>query len=451
MIDRYTRPQMGSIFSLENKYRIWLEIEVLACEAQAQLGPQRGSGISVEEARWIREHADFDAGRIDELEATLNHDVIAFLTNVAEHVDAGLPDGALRPSRWVHYGMTSSDLGDTALCCQVTQAIDLVRAGVRSLAAVALRRAFELKDALCVGRTHGIHAEPMTLGMKFGAWAWALKRADERLDQARALSAARGAISGAVGSYSSIDPFVERYVCERLGLSADPLSTQVIARDNHAHVLAVLACTAATLEHIATEIRALQKSDTLEAEEPFAKGQKGSSAMPHKRNPITCERVCGLARVVKANAQVGFDDVALWHERDISHSGAERIVLSDSFTALDYMLAKMTWVLDGLVVYPENCRANLERTRGLIYSSKVLLALVDAGFSREAAYDVVQENAMAVWDDIQRAQPGPGLLERLEADERVTLDAASLGALFDPWSFLARRDVLFERLGTLEF
>lgn len=448
MIERYTRKQMGEIFSLKNKYAIWQEIEVLACEAQCELG---ATGITANEAAWIRAHAAFTVERIDELEAVTNHDVIAFLTNMAENIDAGIPKDQPKPSRWVHYGMTSSDLGDTALCLQITQAIDLILAEVRTLGSICKRRAVEFKDTLCVGRTHGIHAEPMTLGMKFGAWAWALKRAEQRLLEARESAAAVGAISGAVGSYSNIDPFVEQYVCEKLGLTPDPLSTQVIARDRHAQVAAALSITAATLEQIATEVRALQKSDTLEAEEPFTKGQKGSSAMPHKRNPITCERVCGLARVVKANTQVALDNVALWHERDISHSGAERVALVDSFIALDYMLAKMQWIIDGLVVYPENCRANLERTRGLIYSSKVLLALVDTGITREDAYAIVQRNAMLVWEDIQQARSGASFRERLEADSDVRLTNEQLDGLFDPWGFLQRIDVLFERLETLEF
>lgn len=438
MIDRYTRPEMGHIWSSANKFEIWKEIEVLACEAQADLGV-----IPVEDARLIRERAAFEVERINELEATLNHDVIAFLTNMAEHIG--------EPSKWVHYGMTSSDLGDTALCYQMTQAIDIIIEDVRRLGRICKRRGLEFKDTLCVGRTHGIHAEPMTFGMKFGAWAWALKRAELRLLAARKYSAAWGAISGAVGSYSNIDPFVESYVCEKLGLTPDPLSTQVIARDRHAHVLAVLAIVAATAESIATEVRALQKSDTLEAEEPFAKGQKGSSAMPHKRNPITAERVCGLARVVKANAQVGFDNVALWHERDISHSSAERVVLADSFTALDYLLGKLEWILDGLVTYPANMLANLNRTRGLIYSSRVLLALVDTGISREDAYAIVQRNAMKVWDDLQQAREGMTFREQLEADPDAALTAATLDECFDPRAFLARVDVLFERLEGLEF
>ncbi|MDR1088831.1 MAG: adenylosuccinate lyase [Coriobacteriales bacterium] len=452
MIARYSRPEMSHIFSLENKYALWQEIEVLAVEAFAELGVTRPA-VSREEAAWIRAHANFDVAEIAEIEATTNHDVIAFLTNLGQYVDADVPDGEPRPSRWVHYGMTSSDLGDTALCCQIVQALDLLLQAVRTLGKSCKRRALEEKDTLCVGRTHGIHAEPMTFGMKFGAWAWALKRAEQRLMDARSQSAARGALSGAVGSYSQIDPAVEAYVCEHLGLVPDPLSTQVIARDNHAHVASALAGCAATLEQIATEIRALQKTDTLEAEEPFAEGQKGSSAMPHKRNPITCERVCGLARVIKANTQVALDNVALWHERDISHSSAERVALADSFIALDYILAKTQWIVDGLVLYPANMLANLERTRGLIYSSKVLLALVDAGMTREAAYALVQRTAMEVWSEIQRAESGPSFRERLEADPEVLacVSPATLAAVFDPWSFLSKLPLLFERLEVLEF
>jgi adenylosuccinate lyase len=446
MIDRYTRPEMGRIWSPKNKFEIWKRIEILACEAQADLGI-----VPAEDLALIRDRAAFGVQRIDELEATLNHDVIAFLTNVAEHIDAGVADDDPKPSRWVHYGMTSSDLGDTALCYQMTQAQDIVIDDVRRLGRLCKRRAIEFKDTLCVGRTHGIHAEPMTFGMKWAAWAWALKRAEGRLLATRTYSCAWGAISGAVGSYSNIDPFVESYVCEKLGLQPDPASQQVIARDRHAHALAVLATVAATAEWIATEVRALQKTDTLEVEEPFTAGQKGSSAMPHKRNPITAERICGLARVVKANAQVGFDDVALWHERDISHSSAERVVLADSYIATDYVLAKLEWILDGLQVYPKRMLSNLEATRGLIFSSRVLLALVDAGMKREVAYAVVQRNAMTVWDDIQSARGGPSYRELLVADPECVLDASALDAIFDPHAFLARAGVVFDRLAALEF
>ena len=447
MIERYTLPEMGHIWSLENKFDVWKEIEVLACEAQAELGQ---CGITADEAAWIRAHADFTVDEIDEVEKITNHDVIAFTTVMANYIDADVPEGEPKPSRWVHYGMTSSDLGDTALSYQVTQALDIIIADVKRLGETCKRRAFEFEDAICVGRTHGIHAEPMTFGMKFGSWAWALKRAETRLQQAREV-AATGAISGAVGTYSNIDPFVEQYVCEKLGLTPDPLSTQVIARDRHAQVMSALAVTASTIESIAMQVRLLQQSDVIEAEEPFAKGQKGSSAMPHKRNPITAERMCGLARVVKANAQVAFDDVALWYERDISHSGAERVVLADSFIALDYMFSKMQWMLDGLNVYVNKCLHNLWRTRGLIFSSKVILALVDTGMTREDAYVVVQRNAMKVWDDIQQAIDGPTFRENLEADPDCPLTEAQLDEIFDPTSFLGHKDVIFEKLKDLEF
>jgi adenylosuccinate lyase len=447
MIDRYTRPEMGHIFSLENKYAIWQEIEVLACEAEAELGK---NGITRDEAAWIRDHARFDVDEVADIEAVTNHDVIAFLTNMGSYIDADVADGDPKPSRWVHYGMTSSDLGDTALCYQLTQACDILLDDVAKLGKICYRRAFEERDTLCVGRTHGIHAEPMTFGMKFGSWAWELKRDHDRLKDARA-NVAFGEISGAVGTYSSIDPFVEEYVCEHLGLTHDPLSTQVISRDHHAYLAGVLATTAATCERIATEIRNLQKTDTLEAEEPFKPGQKGSSAMPHKRNPITAEKVCGLSRVVKANAQVAFDDVALWHERDISHSSAERVAQADSFIALDHMLACLIRIVDGLKLYPASMMANLNRTRGLIYSSKVLLALVDSGMTREDAYKVVQSNSMEVWADVQQARSGAGLRERLEADPACPLTAEQYDAIFDPRSFLGRVHVVFDRLEGLSF
>lgn len=447
MIDRYARPEMAHIFSLENKYAVWQEIEVLACEAQAELGQ---CGITKEDAAWIREHAGFDRAEVDAIEAVTHHDVIAFLTNMGEHIDAEVPQGEPKPSRWVHYGMTSSDLGDTALCYQLVQATDIIIEDVRKLGEICRRRAFEERDTLCVGRTHGIHAEPMTFGMKFGSWAWELKRDLDRLVDARK-NVAFGAISGAVGTYSSIDPFVEEYVCEHLGLAHDPLSTQVISRDHHAYLAGVLATTAATCDRIATEIRSLQKTDTLEVEEPFRKGQKGSSAMPHKRNPITLEKVCGLSRVVKANAQVAFDNVALWHERDISHSSAERVAQADSFMALDHILTCLIRIVDGLILYPARMEANLNLTRGLIYSSKVLLALVDTGISREDAYKIVQRNSMAVWDDVHNAVDGPDLRSRLEADPECAVAPEKLDEIFDPWDFLTRRDAMFDRLEQLSF
>ncbi|MBR3224959.1 MAG: adenylosuccinate lyase [Atopobiaceae bacterium] len=447
MIDRYTRPEMGHIFSLENKYAIWQEIEVLACEAHAEMGK---IGITREEAAWIRAHAAFNKDEVDAIEAVTNHDVIAFLTNMGSYIDKDVPEGDPKPSRWVHYGMTSSDLGDTALCYQLAQATDIIIEDVRELGAVCKRRAFEERDTLCVGRTHGIHAEPMTFGMKFGSWAWELRRDLDRLLDARK-QVAVGAISGAVGTYSSIDPFIEQYVCEHMNLSGDPLSTQVVSRDHHAYLAGVLATTAATCERLALEVRNHQKTDTLEAEEPFRRGQKGSSAMPHKRNPITVEKVCGLSRVVKANAQVAFDNVALWHERDISHSSNERVALADSFIALDHMLHCLIRILDGLVLYPERMIANLNSTRGLIFSSKVLLSLVDTGITREDAYKIVQRNSMAVWDDVQQARAGMTLRERLEADAECTLTPAELDQIFDPRAFLTRVDVVFDRLEQLSF
>ena len=394
MIDRYTGKEMGHIFSLENKYAIWQEIEVLACEAQAELGT---IGITREEAAWIRAHAAFDKDEVDAIEAVTNHDVISFLTNMGSYIDAEVPEDEPKPSRWVHYGMTSTDLGDTAMCYQLVQACDILIRRTRACAEIAKRRAFEERNTLCVGRTHGIHAEPMTFGMKFASWAWELKRDHDRLVDARA-NVAFGAISGAVGTYSSIDPYVEG-----------------------------------------------------EAEEPFRKGQKGSSAMPHKRNPITCEKICGLARVVKANAQVAFDNVALWHERDISHSSAERVAQADSFIALDHMLDKLEFLLAGMVLYPAQMMANLNKTRGMLFSSKLLLALVDTGITREDAYKVVQSNAMAVWADIQQGIAGPSFRERLEADPACTLGAEQLDAIFDPRSFLTRSGIMFDRLETLTF
>ena len=447
MIDRYTRPEMGHIFSLENKYAIWQEVEVLACEACAQLGI---GDITPEEAAYIREHAAFDAAEVDAIEAVTNHDVIAFLTDLGKHIDADVPEGSPKPSRHVHYGMTSSDLGDTALCLQLVQATDIIIEDVRQLGQICKDRALKERATLCVGRTHGIHAEPMTFGMKFASWAWELERDLERLQEARN-GVAVGAISGAVGSYSSIDSGVEAYVCEKLGLVPDPLSTQVISRDHHAALAATLAVVAGTCERIANEIRNLQRTDTLEAEEPFRAGQKGSSAMPHKRNPITAEKVCGLARVVKANAQVEFDNMALWHERDISHSSAERVAMADSFIALDHMLQCLIRIVGGLILYPARMLANLNKTRGLVYSSKVLLALVDTGMSREDAYAIVQRNSMEVWDDVHAAVPGPTLREKLEADPACPLDVETLDKVFDPWAFLGRIDELFERVEALEF
>lgn len=447
MIDRYTQPAMGHIFSLENKYNVWKEIEVCACEAQAELGL---IGITKDEAAWIRAHAACNKEEIDALEAQVNHDVIAFLTNMASYIDKDVPAEAPHPSRWVHFGMTSTDLGDTALCYMLSQALDILKDDVARLGEICKRRAFEEKSTLCVGRTHGIHAEPMTFGMKFASWAQELKRDLDRLNNAQE-SVSYGAISGAVGTYSSIDPRVEQMVCEKLHLKVDPLSTQVISRDHHAYVASVLAVCAATCERIATEIRGLQKTDTLEVEEPFKKKQKGSSAMPHKRNPITAEKVCGLARVVKANAQVAYDNVALWHERDISHSSNERVALADSFIALDHMFTCLIRIVDGLVLYPKRMLANLNKTRGLIYSSKVLLALVDTGMTREDAYLIVQSCAMKTWKEIQECERGTSFKEKLKADPACVLSDDELDTIFDPQQFLTHTSIVFDRLQALDF
>lgn len=446
MIDRYSRPEMADIFSLQHKFELWQEIELLEAEACAKLGL---GDITVDEATWMRSHAGFDVAEIERLEEVTRHDVIAFLTNLGEHIDKDVT-GDEHPSRHLHYGMTSTDLGDTALACQLAEACDLLIQRFCELGRICKRRALEERDTVCAGRTHGIHAEPMTFGLKFASWAFECKRAVDRLRSARK-EVAVGEISGAVGTYSSLTPKVEAYICKSLGLERDDISTQVISRDHHAYLAGVLATCAGTCERIATEIRNLQKTETLEAEEPFQAGQKGSSAMPHKRNPITAEKVCGLARVVKANAQVAFDNVALWHERDISHSSTERVALADSFIALDHMLGCLIRIVDGLVLYPERMRANLDATRGLIYSSKVLLALVDSGMKREDAYAVVQSNAMQVWEDIQLARPGVSLKERLLQDGRMPLSEDVLDTIFEPQTFLQNLDVHFERVNKLDF
>ena len=439
MIARYTRPEMAELWSLESRYRAWLEVELAVCEAWHEQGV-----ISVEDMAAIRDKAAINVDRIEEIEATTRHDVIAFLTSLEEKIGPA--------ARFIHLGCTSSDIVDSA------GALLLVRAGERlledfDLVLDALKK-FSLghKGLICMGRTHGIHAEPTTYALKFAGFHAEFQRHRERF--AAAVEDIRvGKISGAVGTYAFLSPDIERRACEILGLKPDTISTQIIQRDRYAHYFTSLAVAGGGIERLCTELRHLQRTEVHEVEEGFAKGQKGSSAMPHKRNPITAERVCGLARVVKANAQVAFDNVALWFERDISHSGAERVVLADSFTALDYMFAKMQWMLDGLQTYPAKMEHNLWRTRGLIFSSKVLLALVDAGITREDAYVIVQRNAMKVWEDIQNAVDGPTYRERLEADDEAAalLTAEKLDEIFDPWDFLTRKDVVFDRLQELEF
>src|SRR5499426_1389312 len=383
MISRYSRPEMAALWSQEAKYEAWLRVELAVCEVYAKRGI-----IPVEALGRIKAAARVSAPRIDEIEATTRHDVIAFLTNLEESIGAD--------SRHVHLGLTSSDVVDTAQALQLVAAAELLLAGLERLRAALRTLALRHKDTLCVGRTHGIHAEPMSFGLKGALWYTEAGRNLERLRRAR--EAVRvGKISGAVGTFAHVDPDVEEEVCRLLGLEPAPVSTQVLQRDRHAEFVAALAITAASLEKIALEIRGLQRTEVLEAEEPFADGQKGSSAMPHKRNPVSCEQVCGLARLVRSNAMAAFENVALWHERDISHSSVERVILPDSTILLDYMLALMTRIIDGLVVYPDRMRENMDRSFGLMFSQRVLLKLAETGLARQVAYELVQRNAMRAW------------------------------------------------------
>ncbi len=429
MITRYTRPEMGALWTDEAKFRTWLDIEVLACEAQSELGLVPKEAVAV-----IRERADFTVERINELERTLNHDVIAFLTAVAEHVG--------EPSRYIHLGMTSSDVGDTALSVLMRRSALILRSQLEKLRDALSLRAREFKHTPMIGRTHGIHAEPTTFGLKLALWHEEVKRDLVRLD--RAIEAVSyGKISGAVGTYANIDPFVERYVCERLDLKPSPIATQVLQRDRHAEYLATIAIIGGTLEKIATEVRHLQKTEVLEAEEYFAAGQKGSSAMPHKRNPITCERVTGMARLLRGYAMSAMENQALWHERDITHSSVERVILPDATIALDYMLEKTIGIVSRMFVYPENMLRNLNGTRGLIFSQQVLLALTKKGMLREDAYAIVQGHAMRVWrEEVQ-------LKDLFLADEKVMelLTTQELDVCFDPTLSLRNVDMIFSRLG----
>ncbi|MGH2779780.1 MAG: adenylosuccinate lyase, partial [Actinomycetota bacterium] len=386
MIPRYSREEMSGIFSERAKFSRWLEIELLAVEARVRLDE-----VPVEDLTEIKEKALFDLDRIAEIEALRHHDVVAFVENVRENVgEAG---------RHIHFGMTSSDVLDTATAVALRDAGDLLVEEVGRLTQAVKTKALEHRDTIMAGRTHGVHAEPTTFGLKLAGWAFELARDRDRLRGARD-QVAVGKLSGAVGSYSQLDPEIESYVCDRLGLDIEPAATQVTARDRHAEFLSAIALTGASLERHAQEIRHLQRTEVREAQEPFAEGQKGSSAMPHKRNPIVCERICGLARLLRSYALVGFENVALWHERDISHSSAERVTLGDACTLLDYMLAKMRWVVDGLVVDEVRMRRNLEASHGLVNSQSVLTALLTKGaLQREEAYALVQRNAMVAWDE----------------------------------------------------
>ncbi|MBI5463391.1 MAG: adenylosuccinate lyase [Ignavibacteriales bacterium] len=429
MIARYTRPAMGRIFEDENKLRIWLEVELLACEAQAELG-----SIPISAAETIRAKANFDVHRVLEIEQETKHDMIAFLTNVGEFVG---PE-----SRFIHLGMTSSDVLDTSLALQMKQAGELLLDDWGALKQALATRAKEFKYTVMIGRTHGIHAEPITFGLKLALWYAEVCRNIERLTSAISTIAV-GKISGAVGTYQHVDPFVERYVCEKLGLQPSPVATQVLQRDRHAEYMNTLALLGCSLEKFATEIRHLQKTEVLEAEEFFSKGQKGSSAMPHKRNPITCERIAGLSRVLRGNALAAMENVALWHERDITHSSVERIIIPDSCALLDYMTTQFTKVIEQLLVYPGRMQWNLNATHGLVFSQEVLLALTKKGMKREDAYRIVQEQAMKVW---QNASDFKTLLQS-SAEVKKLLSSDELDALFDPKRSLKQVDYIFDRVG----
>ena len=429
MIDRYTHPEMGNIWTLENEFRTMLKVEILACEAMNKLGIVPDDAL-----KDIQNKAEFRLERIKEIEAVTNHDVIAFLTNVAEYVGDA--------SKYIHKGLTSSDVKDTALCYMTVQSADLIMRHLENFHAILRRRAAEFKNTVMIGRTHGIHAEPMTFGMKFLLWSDEIERDMERLKQAREMMAV-GKLSGAVGTYSNIDPFVEEYVCKKLELKPVRLATQVIQRDRHAHFLTTLAIIGSSLDKMATEIRNLQRTDIREAEEYFAPGQKGSSAMPHKRNPITCEKVSGMARLLRGYAVAGLEDVALWHERDISHSSVERVILPDATIALDHMLRKFSNIIDKLLVYPDAMMANLNKTGGLIFSQNLLIALVTKGVLREDAYKWVQRNAMARWLE------GADFRTNVEADPDIKkyLTDEEIEHCFDPKPMLRNVDLIFSRFG----
>jgi adenylosuccinate lyase len=433
MIDRYTRPDMGRIWSEENRYRQWLEVELATAEALAEIGQVPG-----EAARLLREHASFDVGRIQEIEREVRHDVIAFTTAVAESLAAA---GYAEASRWLHFGLTSNDVVDTAQALLVRGASEIILADLNALAAVLKARAFEFKHTVQIGRTHGIHAEPITFGLKLALWYDEIRRNTSRFSAA-AEEMRVGKISGAVGTFGHIGPEAEERICRRLALQPAPIASQVLSRDRHANFVASLALITATLEKIALEVRHLQRTEVREVEEPFSSGQKGSSAMPHKRNPVTSEQICGLARVVRANAQAAFEDIALWHERDISHSSVERIILPDSTILADYLLDRTNWLLTGLRVDADQMRRNLELTKGLIFSGQLLLDLTAAGMLREEAYKIVQAHAMRAW------QEHGDFRASIERDPAVRkhLDTAKLEKIFSVSMQLGNIDRIFERV-----
>ena len=432
MIARYSRPEMSRIWSEEGKLARWLEVVLAALDGWTEIGT-----IPAEDLAAVRAAAKPPTpARVAEIELTTDHDTAAFVDAVAEQLG---PEG-----RWLHYGLTSSDVVDTALALQIQDGGRLLLAALDRAVDTVVRRAEEHRRTICIGRTHGIHAEPTTFGWKLAGWAFELDRDRTRLS--RALESNRvGQLSGTVGTYGSLEPEVERVACERLGLEPDPLSTQVIARDRHAELLSVLALVASSLERFATEIRHLARTEVREVEEPFARGMKGSSAMPHKRNPKVAERICGLARVVRAAATVGLENVPLWHERDISQSSAERVIVPDAFLALDYMLDRFIWIVDGLVVYPERMLANLDASHGLVFSHRLLLALVESGLPREEAYRLVQSHAMEAWDT------GGDFRAVVEADPEIgaRLDRDAIANAFDLEATVRHVDTVFERLHSL--
>jgi adenylosuccinate lyase len=428
MIPRYTRPEMGRIWSDENKFQKWVEVEIATAEVEAEAGL-----IPKSAARAIRRKARFEVARILEIEKRVKHDVIAFTTNVAEHVG--------REGRYVHYGLTSNDVVDTAQALQIHEASELLLGGLRRLGEVLRKRAFEFRDTPMMGRTHGIHAEPITFGCKVAIWYAENQRNAERLAYA-AEQMRVGKISGAVGTYTHLPPAIEKKICARLGLRPALVSSQVIQRDRHAFYLCTLAVIAASLEKIALEIRGLQRTEIREVEEYFSPEQKGSSAMPHKRNPVTAEQICGLARVVRANAQAALENVALWHERDISHSSVERVILPDSTILLDYLLHKTAHLVETMFVYPDRMRENLDLLKGLIFSGQLLLELVEKGASREEAYRWVQRNAMQVWETREDFKT---LVER-DADIRRFLRPAEIARVFEVERYLRHVEEIFRRV-----
>lgn len=428
MIDRYTQPEMGALWSEETKFQKWLDVEIAVCEVHAEMGT-----IPRDALEQIKTRAKFSVARINEIEKTTDHDVIAFTTNLAESIGEA--------SRFVHYGLTSSDVVDTANALLLRDACDILLPKIEALMEVLKKRAHEFKSTPQIGRTHGIHAEPTSFGLTFALWYDEMRRNRERLTKARE-TVAVGKISGAVGGFAHLDPIVEEKVCALLGLKAAPVSTQIIQRDSYAEFLCTLAIIAASLDKFALQIRHWQRTEVREAQEKFKRGQKGSSAMPHKRNPILSERICGMARVVRANSIVGLENVALWHERDISHSSAERVVLPDSSIATDYMLAKMTSLIDGLVVYPERMLENINATRGSIFSGQLLLALTQAGVSREQAYEWVQRNALKAWDE------GGDLRSLTLSDKEITahLSQEQIERVFSLDTYLRNVDAIFDRV-----